>query len=211
MTPPAVPNTDGIMARLKAGTAAQHAVAESKPLEAALIEGSIGQAQYQKYLAQRWLIHRELEAATDRALKTDARLASLHLPSLYQTKNLESDLAKLQTDLPSIQPLPGATHLIREIRQATPSTLMGIYYVFEGSKNGARFIAKALAKAWGLSDTTSFRYLDPHGEEQRSLWMKFRSDMDGIAWTPNEKDWMVKAAQATFDAISSLDDAIHAG
>jgi heme oxygenase len=88
---------------------------------------------------------------------------------------------------------------------------MGIYYVFEGSKNGARFIAKALAKAWGLSDTTSFRYLDPHGEEQRSLWMKFRTDMDGIAWTPNEKDLMVKAAQATFDAISSLDDAIHAG
>jgi hypothetical protein len=41
--------------------------------------------------------------------------------------------------------------------------------------------------------------------------MKFRSDMDGIAWTPNEKDWMVKAAQATFDAISSLDDAIHTG
>ena len=45
MTSPAAPNPDGIMARLKAGTAAQHAVAESKPLEAALIEGSIGQAQ----------------------------------------------------------------------------------------------------------------------------------------------------------------------
>jgi heme oxygenase len=210
MTTPAVPNPDGIMARLKAGTAAQHAVAESKPLEAALVEGSIGQAQYQKYLSQRWLIHRELEAATDRALKTDARLASLHLPSLYQTKNLESDLARLQSDLQSIQPLPGATHLIREIRQATPPTLMGIYYVFEGSKNGARFIGKALAKAWGLSDTTSFRYLDPHGEEQRGFWMKFRSDMDGIAWTPNEQDQMVSAAQTTFDAISSLDDALHA-
>jgi len=211
MTSPAVPNPDGIMARLKAGTAAQHAVAESKPLEAALIEGSIGQAQYQKYLSQRWLIHRELEAATNRALKTDARLTSLHLPSLYQTQNLESDLARLETNLESIRPLPGASHLIEKIQKAAPATLMGIYYVFEGSKNGARFIAKALAKAWELSDTSSFRYLDPHGEEQRPLWMKFRSDMDGVAWTPNEKDLMVKAAQATFDAISSLDDAIHAG
>ena len=207
----AAPNTDGIMARLKAGTAAQHAVAESKPLEAALIEGSIGQAQYQKYLSQRWLIHRELEAATNRALKTDARLASLHLPSLYQTQNLESDLARLETNLESIRPLPGASHLIEKIQKAAPATLMGIYYVFEGSKNGARFIAKALAKAWELSDTSSFRYLDPHGEEQRPLWMKFRSNMDAIAWTPNEKDLMVRAAQATFDAISSLDDAIHAG
>ena len=68
MTSPAVPNPDGIMARLKAGTAAQHAVAESKPLEAALIEGSIGRAQYPKISGPRWLIHRELETPSDRAL-----------------------------------------------------------------------------------------------------------------------------------------------
>ncbi len=205
MTSPAAPNPDGIMARLKAGTAAQHAVAESKPLEAALIEGSIGRAQYEKYLSQRWLIHRELEAATDRALRTDNRLASLGLPSLYQTKNLEADLAHLQSNLKSIRPLPGATNLIQEIQKATPSTLMGIYYVFEGSKNGARYISKSLAKA----GQTALRYLDSHGEQQRPLWMKFRADMDSISWTPTEQDQMVKAAQATFDAISSLDDAIH--
>jgi heme oxygenase len=205
MTSPAAPNPDGIMARLKAGTAAQHAVAESKPLEAALIEGSIGRAQYEKYLSQRWLIHRELEAATDRALRTDNRLASIGLPSLYQTKNLEADLVHLQSKLESIRPLPGATNLIQEIQKATPATLMGIYYVFEGSKNGARYISKSLAKA----GQTALRYLDPHGEQQRPLWMKFRADMDSISWTPTEQDQMVKAAQATFDAISSLDDAIH--
>jgi heme oxygenase len=87
---------------------------------------------------------------------------------------------------------------------------MGIYYVFEGSKNGARYIAKAMAKAWGKADTTRFRYLDPHVDSQRGLWMKFRSDMDAIPWTAAEQDQMVKAAQSTFDAISSLDDAIHA-
>ena len=207
MTSPAAPNPDGIMARLKAGTAAQHAVAESKPLEAALIEGSIGQAQYEKYLSQRWLIHRELEAATDRALRTDNRLTSLGLPSLYQTKNLEADLAHLQSNLESIRPLPGSTNLIQEIQKAAPATLMGIYYVFEGSKNGARYISKSLAKA----GQTALRYLDPHGEQQRPLWMKFRADMDSISWTPTEQDQMVKSAQSTFDAISSLDDAIHAG
>jgi len=205
MTSPAAPNPDGIMARLKAGTAAQHAVAESKPLEAALIEGSIGQAQYEKYLSQRWLIHRELEGATDRALRTDNRLTSLGLPSLYQTKNLEADLAHLQSNLESIRPLPGSTNLIQEIQKATPATLMGIFYVFEGSKNGARYISKSLATA----GQTALRYLDPHGEQQRPLWMKFRADMDAISWTPAEQDQMVKAAQSTFDAISSLDDAIH--
>ncbi|KRP32203.1 MAG: hypothetical protein ABS33_06980 [Verrucomicrobia subdivision 6 bacterium BACL9 MAG-120924-bin69] len=207
MTTSAAPKADSIMARLKAGTAAQHAVAESKPLEAALIQGSIGHAHYQKYLSQRWLIHRELENATDLALKTDSRLVSLQLPTLYQTQNLEADLAQLKTDLRSIQPLPGASHLIQEIHQAKPATLMGIYYVFEGSKNGARYISKSLAKA----GQTALRYLDPHGEEQRPLWLKFRADMDAIDWTATEQDEMVQAAQATFDAISSLDDAIHAG
>ncbi len=197
------------MARLKSDTSAQHAEAESKPLEAALVSGAIGHDQYKKYLAQRWLIHRELEAATDAALQKDSRLGSLGLPGLYQTKNLESDLAQLGVDLKSVQPLKGATKLIAEIKNAaSPATLMGIYYVFEGSKNGARYIAKALA---GRARITALKYLDPHGEAQRGLWMKFRADMDAIAWTPAEQDSMVKAAQATFTAISSLDDEIHAG
>ena len=84
---------------------------------------------------------------------------------------------------------------------------MGIYYVFEGSKNGARYIAKALAKQAGI---TALKYLDPHGEAQRGLWMKFKADMDAIPWTPAEQDSMVRAAQATFSAISRLDDEIHA-
>ena len=52
------------MGRLKAETAKRHIVAESMPLEAALIEGTISPAHYRGYLAQRWFIHRELEAAT---------------------------------------------------------------------------------------------------------------------------------------------------
>lgn len=197
------------MVRLKEGTAAQHAEAESKPLEAALVSGAIGREQYKKYLSQRWLIHRALESATDQALKKDPRLNSLGLPGLYQTKNLESDLTQLGVDLKSIQPLQGATRLIAEIKDASsPATLMGIYYVFEGSKNGARYIAKALG---GKAGITALKYLDPHGEAQRGLWMKFKADMDAISWTLTEQNSMVKSAQATFSAISSLDDEIHAG
>ena len=200
----------GIMGRLKAETAEQHAVAESKPLEAALIEGSIAADQYKQYLAQRWLIHRELEDATDRVLGQDERLSKLGLPGLYQTANLEADLAHLGVDTASIKPLKGARSLVDTIRNApSPAVLMGIYYVFEGSKNGARFIARALGKAWGKNDLEGMKYLDPHGEAQRGLWMKFREDMNAIDWSPEEQDAMVKAAQGTFDAVSALDDEIH--
>jgi heme oxygenase len=201
----------GIMGRLKAETAEQHAIAEAKPLEAALASGSIGHDQYKDYLAQRWVIHRELEAATDRALAEDARLASLGLPALYQTANIEADLAHLGVDPASIRPMKGSENLLGMIRTApAPAELMGIYYVFEGSKNGARFIARALGKAWGKTDTEGMKYLDPHGEAQRGLWMKFREDMNAIDWSAEEQERMVKAAQQTFDAISALDDEIHA-
>ena len=200
----------GIMGRLKAETAEQHAIAEAKPLEAALVGGSIAHDQYRQYLAQRWIIHRELEATTDRVLGEDHRLANLGLPGLYQTANLEADLAHLGVDPASIKPLRGAQNLVDTIHNApTPAVLMGIYYVFEGSKNGARFIARALGKAWGKTDLEGMKYLDPHGEAQRGLWMKFREDMNAIDWSSEEQDAMVKAAQDTFDAISALDDEIH--
>lgn len=200
----------GIMGRLKAETAEQHAIAEAKPLEAALVAGSIDHDQYKQYLGQRWLIHRELEAATDRALAEDQRLSQLGLPGLYQTANIEADLGYLGVETSTIEPLKGAQNLVGTIQQApSPAVLMGIYYVFEGSKNGARFIARALGKAWGKTDGEGMKYLDPHGEAQRGLWMKFREDMNAIDWSSEEQDTMVKAAQHTFDAISALDDEIH--
>ena len=208
MTTTAAPT--GIMGRLKAETAEQHAIAEAKPLEAALVAGSIYHDQYKQYLGQRWLIHRELEAATDRALAEDRRLSQLGLPGLYQTANIEADLGYLGVETSTIEPLKGAQNLVGTIQQApSPAVLMGIYYVFEGSKNGARFIARALGKAWGKTDGEGMKYLDPHGEAQRGLWMKFREDMNAIDWSSEEQDTMVKAAQDTFDAISALDDEIH--
>ena len=208
MTTTAAPT--GIMGRLKAETAEQHAIAEAKPLDAALVAGSIDHDQYNQYLGQRWLIHRELEAATDRALAEDRRLSQLGLPGLYQTANIEADLGYLGVETSTIEPLKGAQNLVGTIQQApSPAVLMGIYYVFEGSKNGARFIARALGKAWGKTDGEGMKYLDPHGEAQRGLWMKFREDMNAIDWSSEEQDTMVKAAQDTFDAISALDDEIH--
>ena len=208
MTTTAAPT--GIMGRLKAETAEQHAIAEAKPLEAALVAGSIDHDQYTQYLGQRWLIHRELEAATDRALAEDQRLSQLGLPGLYQTANIEADLGYMGVETSTIEPLKGAQNLVGTIQQApSPAVLMGIYYVFEGSKNGARFIARALGKAWGKTDGEGMKYLDPHGEAQRGLWMKFREDMNAIDWSSEEQDTMVKAAQHTFDAISALDDEIQ--
>lgn len=200
------------MDRLKEDTAKHHDVAEAKPLEGSLIGGTISDEHYRQYLSQRWLIHRALEAATDAALARDPRLGGLGLPALYQTANLEEDLAHAGVDIAGIKPLPGALALLALIQNAeSVAPLMGIYYVFEGSKNGARFIARSLGRAWGRSDGAGLKYFNPHGDGQRELWKKFRTDMNAIEWNSREQDQMVEAAQVTFETVSALADEIHAG
>lgn len=199
------------MGRLKAETAEQHIIAESKPLEAALIEGTISPAHYHGYLAQRLHIHRELEAATDRAAARDERLSKLNLPELYQTQNIEADLAHIGAAPDAIEALPGTKALIELIRGAETAPLMGIYYVFEGSKNGGGIVAASLAKAWGKNgDRTGLKYLAPHGDEQRAIWMKFRREMNAIPWSAEDQAAMIEGAQKTFDLIAQIDDETYA-
>lgn len=195
------------MGRLKAETAEQHIIAESKPLETALIEGTVSPDHYRGYLAQRWFIHRELEAATDRAAARDGRLSGLGLPELYQTQNLEADLEHAGADTAALEALPGTKALIELIRGAETAPLMGIYYVFEGSKNGGMIVAASLAKAWGRNgDRTGLKYLAPHGDEQRAIWMKFRREMNAIPWSPEDQAAMIEGAQKTFNLIARIDD-----
>ena len=199
------------MDRLKEETAHHHAIAEAKPLEGSLIGGTISDGHYRQYLAQRWVIHSVLEAATDALLARDQRLSALDLPPLYQTANLEGDLSHAGVDVAGIEPLPGAAALLALIENAdSAAPLMGIYYVFEGSKNGARFVARSLGRAWGRSDGEGLRYFNPHGDRQRELWQKFRRDMNTIAWSGWEQDQMVEAAKVTFETVSALADEICA-
>lgn len=201
----------GIMGRLKAETAERHIVAESMPLEAALIEGTISPIHYRGYLAQRWFIHRELEAATDRAAARDSRLAKLGFPELYQTQNLEADLAHVGSDTAALVALPGTEALMELIRGAETAPLMGIYYVFEGSKNGGVLVAASLAKAWGRDgDRVGLKYLAPHGDRQRAIWMAFRREMNAIPWSPEDQTAMIEAAKKTFDLIARIDEEIYA-
>lgn len=201
----------GIMGRLKADTAEQHIIAESKPLEADLIEGRIRPEHYRDYLAQRWFIHQELEAATDRAVVADSRLSKLGLPELYQTKNLEADLAHVGVETASLKAHPGTKALTDLIRQADVAPLLGVYYVFEGSKNGGVMVANSLAKAWNRNgDRSGLQYLNPHGDAQRAIWMCFRREMNAIAWTDEEQRAMIQGAQATFDLVAQIDDETYA-
>lgn len=201
-----------IMTRLRDETAERHKHAEGRQMEQALVRGVLPRELYVEYLSQRLLIHRALETHVLRLCESDRRLDGLISPQLLQESNLRADLEFFQVDPASIVPREATRRFIAEIQRLsgqTPVALLGAYYVFEGSKNGARFIARALWKAFGLRPGPGTQYLDPHGEQQRPLWQQFKEAMDRIPFAQNEMDAMVEAAKGTFDAVAELDDEIY--
>jgi len=202
------------MARLRDETAEHHARAESKPLEQALIAGELERSGYVRYLQQRYLIHAALEQEVAKLRDGHAPLSNVVRDELFQTGNLRRDLEFLGADGDGRVPLAATRKLLDEIERlatAEPLALLGIYYVFEGSKNGARIIAKRIARAHDLTPGPGLLYLDPHGEEQRPLWLALKGGMDACDFSPADQDAMVAAAQFTFDRIAELDDEIYAG
>jgi heme oxygenase len=132
-------------------------------------------------------------------------------PDLLQEPNLRADLHFFGVDAASIEPRSPVKSLVaafEESRISRPTAFFGSYYVLEGSKNGARFIARAVMPAYGLTPGNGTRYLDPHGEQQRPLWQAFRERMDAAGFTGDEAEEIVRAASAMFRAIRELDDDI---
>lgn len=202
-----------VMARLRDETTEHHKRAENKPLEIAMVSGELPREMYIAMLQQRLLIHRELEAHIRTLRATDPVVATIVPDKLFQEENIRADLESFSADTDDITSLTATQKLIDRIRYyATemPQALLGIYYVFEGSKNGSRFIARKLGPALQLSRESGMRYLDPHGDEQRPLWLEFKQMMDAAEFAEPIQDEMVTAAKMTFDAIADLDDELYA-
>ncbi|MGE3182651.1 MAG: biliverdin-producing heme oxygenase [Phycisphaerae bacterium] len=203
--------TPTIMSRLREETALHHERAENKPLEQALVSGSLPRDMYVAMLQQRFLIHRTLEAQIRELRAADAAVERIVQDELFQEENIVADLTSFGADAEHVMPMRATKSLLDLIltcAKQTPLALLGIYYVFEGSKNGSRFIARKIGPALGLTREHGMRYLDPHGENQRPLWMAFKQRMDAVGFADDAQDAMVEAAKRTFDAIGALDDEI---
>ncbi len=197
------------MLMLREATRAQHDAAEGGELQRALARGELPVERYQAWLGQRMLVHCSLEAHFRRLAQSDARIAAIMRDELYQETNLQEDMTHFGIDPASAMPLPSTTRFLSELDNwaaEEPIGLLGAYYVFEGSKNGAAFLVKALRRAYGLTGTNGLRYLDPHGARQRPLWQEFKQAMDAAGFTDAEADTLVRTAQRTFDLIAACDD-----
>lgn len=202
-----------LMARLRDATWPQHQHAESRPLEQGLAKGTLPKDGYIALLEQRLPVHITLEKAWVMSGQEDPRIAQLVSDELLQVDNLRADLNFFERDIDRIEPLSSTRALIEDLEQALnelPHSLLGHYYVFEGSKNGGHMLAKGLRHVYDLPQHDGTRYFDPHGQQQRSLWMSFKARVDLIDFSDAERDQIVEAAKRTFDHVSAMDDELYA-
>ncbi len=201
------PTSSGVMLRLKEATSELHTKAERSEFQQRLVRGAIPREQYASWLAQLYLVHAELEARVRELVATRPEFAGFVREELFQTPRLRGGPRVLRDPESGIKWTPTATRVVSQIREAAaaaPVGLLGFYYVLEGSKNGSRYIAKALRRAMGITPGAGDRYLDPHGEEQPRLWGAFKQGMDAIPFDEAEVATMIDAARRMFEAAEGI-------
>lgn len=204
---------NSLMARLREETRAQHETAESRPLEQSLFRGVAPKALYVQVLEQRFLIHQALERGLRALSEARPGLAGVVRHELFGEPHLRRDLENFGVHPESVTPVAATLDLLRLIDRLSAESsvaLLGIYYVFEGSKNGSRILAARLSKAYQLPPGPGLLYFDPHGERQRAIWQEFRQSMDALDLAPAEHDAIVSAAQRTFECVARIDDELYA-
>jgi len=198
-----------IMDRLKEETWPLHQQAERGDLEQDLMKGKLPQDVYRDHLGQRYLIHKALEARLRDVREQDARIKAVVEDYQFQENRVAQDLEFFGGNASEAKALPSTEKLLAAIAAADPLSLLGFQYVFEGSNNGARFIAKALRGAWRLQGEDGTRYLDPYGESQREKWAAFKDTMNQQQFSREEGDRVVEAAKATFQQMIEVETELY--
>ncbi len=198
-----------VMQRLRDETAELHKQAETKPMQGALVRGMVTREQYGAWLGQMWAMHRELDGALRTAAAKSDPIRRVVTAEQYQEPYLREDLAFFGIDPATVNSTKGTAAFaarVHAIGAATPLDVLGVHYVLEGSKNGNRYIVRAVRKGLGLEAGRGDRYLDTYGEAQPAKWAAFKQAMNEIAFTDSEIDGLVSAAKVGFEGVMALSD-----
>lgn len=196
-----------VMQRLKDSTSDLHTRAESSEFQRLLIKGEVSRTQYTQWLGQMLLVHAALERHMRALLASRPALSPVVRNDLFQEANLRADLAFLGLDESQILATPAAARIIDLMETAgekDPISILGFYYVLEGSKNGSKYIARAVRRGLDIEPGAGDRYLDPHGAEQSALWASFKQAMGELEFTEPQIESMIDAACRMFEAAEGI-------
>lgn len=201
----------GIMQRLRAETRGAHEAAEHSAFQQKLVRGDLTLDLYRTHLEQLLLLHREMDAALQDLRASLPQTLPLLADWQWQTPYLEEDLDALggtQQQEASLPTTHRAALRVRALAQNGDIAILGMHYVLEGSKNGSKFIARAIRKRFSWEGSFGTKYLDPYGDGQSAKWQEFKTEFDRLSLTSEESDRIVAAAHEMFDIIASMGDEV---
>jgi len=202
-------DTRPITERLREDTRDLHTLAEKGPLQEALVKGRLGREVYADVLEQMLIVHRALESALEAHRDSVPAIGRVVDPEQYRHAHIEADLRFYGRDTDRIGTVGATSDLVEHIERVArdePLALLGLHYVLEGSNNGNRFIAKAVAQAYGLDGQDGLRTLLPYGERQPEVWARFKANLAACEFAETEMDTIVAAAKDIFRAIIDIHD-----
>jgi heme oxygenase len=188
---------------LKDSTRDAHSRAERHPIQGALARGTVSLPLYTSWLSQMFHLWSAIDAGVESAARRDPRVRSMHRPHHPHAHRIADDLDFLRS--PITPPLPATREAMSRVEQSSAdASIIGVWYVLEGSANGGRFLAKSVARALNIAGARGLSGLDPHGERMRDFWMDWRASLDAQEFSPAERDAIQRAAEQTFNAVYDI-------
>jgi heme oxygenase (biliverdin-IX-beta and delta-forming) len=77
-------------------------------------------------------------------------------------------------------------------------SILGAWYVLEGSMVGASMQAPILRKGLGIDEKTGMKYMFGAGERTLEVWRSFMANMESVVQTPQAQKAVILAACDTF-------------
>lgn len=183
---------NGIMHKLKMGTAAQHSAVEAVSFSARIMSGELTLPEYTGLITGNYITHHYLEEklrtfiADDHPLNPGSREKLGHLLLDLQALGIdksEIDLSEAAAHAPAIDTLPQA---------------LGCMYVMEGATLGGNIMLKALSKHPLLAGIPK-HYYGCYGENTGTMWRSFTDFMSAASFDEREETDVLLGARTTFD------------
>ena len=137
---------------LKESTKEAHTRAEKHPIQGRLVTGQSSRQEYAAWLGQMFHVWSAVDVGLARLVQRDRRVGAMVKPYHAHAARVSADLAFLGDSAANHAPLAETARFVERVnRAAADVSLVGVWYVLEGSANGGRYIAKALSRGLGIA------------------------------------------------------------
>jgi heme oxygenase len=200
---------------LKSKTHDQHEAAEKHPFHVVLFGGEglpRAREAYVRSLGQHLHIQETFEPLLRKAAANSYTFRAMVRPYHHHLDALRDDLAALGATSEQTRILPATARFVSTIESYSAydgTSLLGVWYVFEGSTNGGTIIGKRLKDMLGLPDDRGTRFTNPHGPQVRARWAEWKQTLDALDFDTPHRLAIIDAARETFNAIGAMMSDVH--